>query len=113
VISVSEEERKPPEKPSIPDELLILPSGDAVLYPSMIVPLSTGDEKTVKLIDEAVAGDKMVALFARRPGEEQKLYDVGTAATIAKMFKMPDGSTNALIQGLQRILSLYLRQLKN
>ncbi|MGB2798515.1 MAG: endopeptidase La [Dehalococcoidia bacterium] len=103
MISVSEEERKPPEKPSIPDELLILPSGDAVLYPSMIVPLSTGDEKTVKLIDEAVAGDKMVAIFARRPGEEQKLYDVGTAATIAKMFKLPDGSTNALIQGLQRI----------
>ena len=49
MISVSEEERKPPEKPSIPDEILILPSGDAVLYPSMIVPLSTGEEKTVKL----------------------------------------------------------------
>jgi ATP-dependent Lon protease len=103
MVSVNAQEKETTEKPAIPEELLILPSGEAVLYPSMIVPLSTAEEHTVKLIDEAVAGGKLVGIFAQQPGEERKLYEVGTAARVAKMFKLADGTTNALIQGLQRI----------
>ncbi len=104
---VNETEQKPPGKVQIPEELPILPSGDAVVYPYMIVPLATDDQKVVKLIDDAVAGDKLVAIFAQRPGVEkpspENLYRVGTAAIIAKMLKMPDGSIRAFLQGLERI----------
>ncbi|MDY6917672.1 MAG: endopeptidase La [Chloroflexota bacterium] len=103
MVSLSQQEENAPETPAIPEELLILPTGEAVLYPSMVVPLSTQEEATVKIIDEAMAGDKFLALIAYRPGEEQQFYQVGTAAIIARMLKMPDGTTNALIQGLQRI----------
>ncbi len=96
-------------KPKIrfPEELPIFPSGDTVVYPALILPLGTGDAKMVKLIDEAVAGDKIIGFFAQRPGSEkpvpENLYHIGTAALIARMFKLPDGSVRAFLQGLSRI----------
>ena len=114
MIRVNETGQKPPGKVRIHGELPILPSADAVLYPSMIVPLATDDQKMVTLIDDAVAGDKIVAIFTRRPGEEEpspkNLYSVGTAALIARMFKMPDGSIRAFLQGLERIRLKKLTQ---
>jgi len=114
MVRVNETEQKAPGKVQIPEELPILPSGDTVIYPSMIVPLATDDQRVVKLIDDAIAGDKMVAIFAQRPGVEQpspkNLYSVGAAAVIAKMFKMPDGSIRAFLQGLERIRLKKLTQ---
>jgi len=114
MIRVDETDQKPPGKLQIPGELPILPSADAVVYPSMIVPLATDDQKMVTLIDDAVAGDKIVAIFARRSGEGEpspkNLFDVGTAALIARMFKMPDGSIRAFLQGLERIRLKKLTQ---
>ncbi len=113
MIRLDEAEKKVAEV-RIPEELPILPSGQEVIYPSMVIPLATGDEKTVKLINEVVDGDKLLGLFAARPGVEEpppaNLYDVGTAATVAKMFKMPDGSVRAFLQGLARIRLVALVQ---
>jgi len=101
------EEGEERRKTRLPQELPIFPSGDTVVYPAIILPLATGDEKPVKLIDEAAAGDKIVGFFAQRPGSEEpspaNLYSIGTAALIARLFKLPDGSIRALFQGLSRI----------
>lgn len=89
----------------VPEELPILSQSETVVYPSLVVPLGTGEEKILKLIDEAVAGDKLVGFFARRPDakEDTDLYSIGTATLIARMFKLPDGSVQVFFQGLSRI----------
>lgn len=91
---------------SIPEIVPVIPGND-IIYPSMVVPMAIGEEKTVQLIDEVATGDKIVGLFLQQPGVEQpppaNLYRVGTAASILRMFKMPDGSVRAFIQGICRI----------
>ncbi len=93
------------EKFRIPEELPILPRDEVVVYPSLIIPLGAAEQRAVKLIDEAAAGDKLVGFFARRPDskEDTDLYSIGTAALIARMFKLPDGSVRVFFQGLSRI----------
>ncbi len=90
----------------IPEIVPVIPSTD-IIYPSMVVPMAIGEEKLIKLVDEAATGDKIVGLFAQQPGVEQappaNLFKVGTAASILRMFKMPDGSVRAFIQGICRI----------
>lgn len=110
---------KPDEKPtevSLPAELAIITGGQGVVFPSMMVPLAVGDEKTIKLIDDAVGRDKVVGIFARRGDVEQpsleSLHQVGTAASIVRMLKMPDGSVRALLQGMSRIRLVDLVQVE-
>jgi ATP-dependent Lon protease len=92
---------------SVPDELAIIPGGPGAVFPAMMVPIMVTNEKAIKLIDEVVAGNKVVGVFAQRQDVEQKppanLYEVGTAASIVRMLKMPDGSVHALLQGIARI----------
>jgi ATP-dependent Lon protease len=92
---------------SIPEELAIIPGGPGPVFPAMLVPIAVTTENTIKLIDDAVAGDKMVGVFAQRPGVEEpapaNIYEIGAAASIVKMLKMPDGTVHALLQGIARI----------
>jgi len=91
----------------IPQEVAVLPSGETVIYPEMVIPLAAGEEKMVKLIDDVLSSDKILGLFAQRPGGEgssaDNIYNVGTATAVARMFKMPDGSIRAFLQGMKRI----------
>jgi len=92
----------------VPAELPILPLEHFVLYPSMIAPIIVGDEKSKRLVDEALGGQRMVGVLTKRPespdlSEFENLYNVGTAATILKMLKMPDGTVRLLLHGVQRI----------
>jgi len=93
------------EKFRIPEELPILPQNEIVVYPSLIVPLATAEEKILKLIDDAASGDKLVGFFAQRPDSQEAtdLYSVGTAAIIARMLKLPNNSVQVFFQGLSRI----------
>jgi ATP-dependent Lon protease len=104
---VSPEETRKAVKVPIPEELPILPSGENIIYPSMIVPLGTGESRVVQLIDEVMAGNRLVGVFAQRPGAAEpkleNLYSVGTAVIVARMFKLPDGSIRAFLQGVSRI----------
>jgi ATP-dependent Lon protease len=99
---------------SIPEELSIIPAGPGAVFPAMMVPVAVTNEKTIKLIDDAVAGDKLVAVFAQRQDVEQEppanLYEIGTAATISRMLKMPDGTVHALLQGIRRIKLVQVNQ---
>src|SRR5499426_2597559 len=93
---------------AIPAELPILPLRDTVLFPNSFMPLAVARESSVKLIDDAIADGKLIAVFTQRdaaveePGRDD-LYTVGTATHIHKMFKLPDGSLRLIVQGLARL----------
>ncbi len=107
MIPTDEKAESKPEEVSIPEELAIIPGGPGAIFPAMMVPIAVTTENTIKLIDDAVAGDKIVGVFAQRQGVEEQppanLYEIGTAASIVRMLKMPDGSVHALLQGIERI----------
>src|SRR5438128_45037 len=93
---------------AIPSELPILPLRDTVLFPNSFMPLAVARESSVRLIDDAIANGKLIAVFTQRdaaveePGQDD-LYPVGTATHIHKMFKLPDGSLRLIVQGLARL----------
>src|SRR3982750_4730808 len=93
---------------SIPAELPILPLRDTVLFPNSFMPLAVARESSVRLIDDAIANGKLIAVFTQRdaaieePGQAD-LFTVGTATHIHKMFKLPDGSLRLIVQGLARL----------
>jgi ATP-dependent Lon protease len=93
---------------SLPDELPILPLRDTVLYPNSFMPLAVARESSVRLIDEAISGGKLIGVFTQRDASIEEplkddLYRVGTASHIHKMFKLPDGSLRLIVQGLARL----------
>ncbi len=93
---------------AIPATLPILPIREAVLYPKMILPLMVTQERLIKLIDEAVLSNRMLGLVAIKNKEvnevsPEDLYEVGCAAYVLKMMKMPDGGLRLIIQGIQRV----------
>jgi ATP-dependent Lon protease len=95
------------ERVLYPAELPILPLRGTVAYPDLVMPLIVGRERSIKLIDKAMSGDKMIGIITQKnpdieePGMED-LYTVGTIATIMKMVKMVDGSQRIVVQGLCR-----------
>jgi len=92
---------------SIPEELPILVTVENVLFPFIIAPLATDKQNIVQVIDAAMEENKIIGVFAQRGESGQatpgNLYPVGTAALIARMFKIPDGSIRVFLQGLSRI----------
>lgn len=96
------------EADKLADELFILPTKNVVVYPSLIIPLMITDQKYARLIDEALMGGKTLGLFAQKDPETadvtpEDIYEVGTAGTIIKMLRFPDGSVRFLVQGLSRV----------
>jgi len=96
------------EIPRLPSELGIIPLRDTVIFPYMIAPLVIGRAKSLHLVDEAANTDRIIGLATQmKPDTEDPgtadLNNVGTAATILKMLKFPDGSTRVLVQGASRI----------
>ena len=79
----------------IPEELPILPIKGTIVFPQIIVPLVAVKDRAIKLIDDVLAGNKILGLVAQKnlkkevPGTED-IYRVGTASTIAKMLRFPD-----------------------
>src|SRR3954454_13745272 len=93
---------------AIPSELPILPLRDTVLFPNSFMPLAVARESSVRLIDDAIANGKLIAVFTQRDAAieeptQDDLYTVGTATHIHKMFKLPDGSLRLIVQGLARL----------
>jgi ATP-dependent Lon protease len=97
----------PPEAEKFPDELPVLPVTEVVIFPSAPAPLAIGKPRSLRLMEETSARNRMIALVGvKRAAEEptpEDLYEIGTAAGIVQMLKMPDGSIRALVQGLARI----------
>jgi ATP-dependent Lon protease len=95
------------DKPVVPDMLPLLTLSDAVVFPSMVVPLIVQGEREVKAVDNAALGQKVVGLFwQRRPGEAfdpRAIGQTGTAAHIVRLVRLANGSMQLLLQGLARI----------
>jgi ATP-dependent Lon protease len=86
----------------------ILPLRDVVVIPHMVIPLFVGREKSVHSLDAAMNGDRMVILVTQTDPqvsspERKDLYDVGTAAEILQMLKLPNGTIKVLVEGIARV----------
>ena len=93
---------------AIPSELPILPLRDTVLFPNSFLPLAVARESSVRLIEEAINGSKLVGVFTQRDASieeptQDDMHRIGTATHIHKMFKLPDGSLRLIVQGLSRL----------
>ena len=93
---------------SIPDVLPILPLRNTVLFPGVVIPITVGRDKSIKLIKDAYRTDKMIGVTSQKDSnvEDPKADDlnsIGTVATVMKMLQMPDGSTTIIIQGKRKI----------
>ncbi len=93
---------------AIPDALPVLPLQDAVVFPLTAVPLAVGQPRSVRLVDEVMRGNRLVALVAQReatpePATPAELYQVGTAGVIHQLARLPDGSVRLMVQGLERV----------
>ncbi len=90
-----------------PDSLPILSLRNAVLFPGVVLPITVGREKSLKLIADAWAGDKLLGTLTQVDAivddpEANDLFTVGTVAQILKVLEMPDGTTSVIIQGKRR-----------
>jgi ATP-dependent Lon protease len=102
------EETRAEEQELVLDALPILPLKETVVFPDSMPPLAIGQERSIRLVDAAVANDRPIALVTSRSSEEEEttaedIYSVGTAAVIHKMIRVPDGTLRILVQGLKRI----------
>ena len=92
---------------SLPEILPILPLPDAVAFPNTIIPLTATDLTDLRLIDEAVSGDKIIGLVATKTQsaeilEPENLYSIGTAAGIVKLYRFPGDVVRLSLKGLAR-----------
>ena len=92
----------------LPAVLPVLPLKDTVVFPQSMTPLAIGQERSVRLIDDVVAGDRLLALVTSRDGSLDApgfddIYETGTVALVHKMIKVPDGTLRILVQGLDRV----------
>jgi ATP-dependent Lon protease len=109
-VSETESERRSEIEPEveIPDELAVLPLKDTVVYPFSVMPLGIGKERSIHLIDDVMRGSRLVALVAQKDASVEEAapedcYSIGVVARIARMLRMPDGTMNVIVQGLDRI----------
>jgi len=103
----TEEEEEQTNNTDYPEELAILPLRNNVLFPGVVIPITVGRDKSIKLIQEANKGSKIIGVVSQKNQEEESpgfddLYKVGTVAQIIKLLKMPDGTTTVIIQGKRK-----------
>ncbi|WP_135210110.1 endopeptidase La [Vitreimonas flagellata] len=87
--------------------LPVLPLRDIVVYPKMAAPLFVGREKSVRALDEVMRKDKQILLAAQMDASEDepstdRIFMVGTVATVVQLLKLPDGTVRVLVEGGQR-----------
>ena len=91
----------------LPEVLSILPIKNTVLFPGVVIPITVGRKKSIKLVKKAYEGDRLIGVVAQKNNKEEDphvndLYHIGTVAKILKMLVLPDGNTTIIIQGKKR-----------
>ncbi|HYW97137.1 MAG TPA: endopeptidase La [Bacteroidales bacterium] len=104
---ISEEEEQEVTDMNVPDVLPILPLRNTVLFPGVVIPITVGRSKSLKLVQDVYQKNKILGTIAQRDPEVEEpkkddLFEVGTVAQILKILEMPDGSTSIIIQGKKR-----------
>jgi ATP-dependent Lon protease len=85
----------------------LLPLRDIVVFPSMVVPLFVGRQRSIRALEEAVAGDRQLLLSAQRVAakdepDEEDIYRIGTVGTIIQLLRLPDQTVKVLVEGKSR-----------
>lgn len=104
---LSSQDEEEMTKADIPEILPILPLRNTVLFPGVVIPITVGRDKSIKLVKEAYKGDRIIGVVSQKDmnieePDLSQLHKVGTAANIIKILQMPDGNTTVIIQGRQR-----------
>ena len=109
-VVVSSEEQEEAERlgDELPATLPVLPLKETVVFPESMTPLAIGQERSIRLIDDVVGGDRLLALVTVRDEEIETpswddIFEVGTAAVVHKMIRVPDGTLRILVQGIRRV----------
>jgi len=111
LLSSEDEEHFNAEK--VPEKLPILPLRNTVLFPGVVIPITVGRDKSIKLIKDAYKAKKLIGVVAQKDAEVEEpeiddLNVIGTVANIIKILQMPDGNTTVIIQGKKRFKLLEL-----
>ena len=104
---MTEEDEERLNAEEMPNTLAILPLRNTVLFPGVVIPITVGRDKSIKLIKEANNGNKIIGVVAQKDAqvEDPQVDDLnvtGTVAKILRVFRMPDGNTTVIIQGQKR-----------
>lgn len=104
---MSQDDEDNMNKEVFPDDLPILPLRNNVLFPGVMIPITVGRDKSLRLLNDANKGKKIIGVVSQINQEEENpsfsdLHNVGTVAQIVRMLKMPDGSSTVIIQGKRR-----------
>ncbi len=108
VVEAGQEEDAIREHSELPEAMPVLPLRDTVAYPDTLSPLGVGQERSIKLVDDVLASNRMLVMVASRDPEEDtpspdQLHDVGVVGIVTRMLKVPDGTIRVLVQGSQRV----------
>ncbi|GHO43983.1 endopeptidase La [Ktedonospora formicarum] len=108
IVEAKEDEVDGEEPFTIPDVLPVLPLKDVVVYPYSVQPLGVGQERSIRLIDDVMRGDRLVVLVAQKSADIEQaspdeIFRTGTVARVGRMFRMPDGTLQIAVQGLERV----------
>ncbi|MGO8684304.1 MAG: LON peptidase substrate-binding domain-containing protein, partial [Thermoleophilia bacterium] len=92
----------------IPGTLPVLPLRDTVVYPDTMIPLTIGQERSIKLIDDVLGSNRLLVLVTSKDAENETpgpdlLHTIGTVGVAHKMVKLPDNTMRILVQGLKRV----------
>jgi ATP-dependent Lon protease len=101
------EDEEEMSKEKLPESLPILPLRNTVLFPGVVIPITAGRDKSIRLINEANAGDKIIGVVAQINEEDEDptkndIHQIGTVARILRVLKMPDGNVTVILQGKKR-----------
>lgn len=113
IIPINETDNEQDKNLVIPDILALLPLRNTVLFPGVVIPITVGRDKSIKAVNEAYKGDKLIGVLAQLDANVEDpqyadLCEIGTVAKIVKLIKMPDGGTTVIIQGKKRFKLLSL-----
>lgn len=104
---ITAEEEESVNNQAFPNELPILPLRNNVLFPGVVIPITVGRDKSIKLIQDSNKGNKIIGVVSQKNQDQESpnfddLHSIGTVAQIIRLLKMPDGSSTVIIQGKRR-----------
>ncbi len=106
---IAPDEDEAVENDALPEELPILAVRNTVLFPGVLIPITVGRQKSIRVVKQAYKGDKIIGVLTQQNPKQDDpvgsdLFQVGTVAKIVKMLVLPDGNTTIIVQGKQRFL---------
>ncbi|MEI6184507.1 MAG: endopeptidase La [Bacteroidota bacterium] len=107
IIPINENDSEQDKDLIIPENIIILPLRNTVLFPGIVLPITVSRDKSIKAVNDCYKGDKLIGVLAQKDISVEEptiadLHNIGTVAKIVKLIKMPDGSTTIIIQGKKR-----------